>query len=93
MGYMAVPLKKRKAVSRTSPVFLSEVEITLVIESLLLAEEVHLAKAQTALKAEALDECYRHLQASEAAHALAERISGMGTGEEYCGNEKVRKKV
>jgi hypothetical protein len=74
-----VPRKKGNAVSQTSPVFLSETEIALVIESLLLAEEVHLAKAQIALKAEALDECYQHLQASEAAHALAECISGRGT--------------
>jgi hypothetical protein len=65
-------------VSQTSPVFLSEPEMTLVLESLLLAEAVHLAKAQTALKADALHDCYRHLQASEAAHALAERMFGMG---------------
>ena len=64
--------------SQTSPVSLSEPEMTLALESLLLAEAVHLAKAQTHLKAEASNECYRHLQASEAAHALAERISGMG---------------
>ena len=63
--------------SQTSPVFLSEPEMTLVLEFLLLAEAVHLAKAQTDLKAKAFHECYRHLQASEAAHALAERISGM----------------
>jgi hypothetical protein len=74
-----VRLKRGNAVSQTSPVFLFEAEITLVIESLLLAEATHLQKAQTALKAEALDECSRHLQASEAAHALAERISGMET--------------
>ena len=64
--------------SQTSPVFLSEPEMTLVLESLLLAEAVHLAKAQIHLKAEAMHECYRHLQASEAAHALAEGISEMG---------------
>jgi hypothetical protein len=67
-----------KRSERDIPVFLSEAEITLVIESLLLAEATHLAKAQTALKADALDKCYQHLQASEAVHALAERISGMG---------------
>ena len=64
--------------NQTSPVFLSEQEMTLVLESLLLAEAVHLAKAQTHLKADGLHECYRHLQASEAAHTLAERITGMG---------------
>ena len=61
----------------TYPIFLSEDELTLTLQSLILAEVVHLSEAQKALEANALDKCCRHLQASEGAHVLAERISGM----------------
>jgi hypothetical protein len=72
-GSTGDPVKK----TLTCPVFLSEEELALTLQSLLLAEVVHLSEAQKALEAQTLDKCCRHLQASEAAHVLAERISGM----------------
>jgi hypothetical protein len=59
------------------PVYLTENELILVLRSLLLAEATHLQEAQKELQVDALDKFFRHLEASESCHELAERISGM----------------